>query len=74
MAQGSAAALCGLVFGPAILVLLATAVERDFAAWRIERTRFGSVSEYVVIRWLGRVPCGRRHLAPSKAAGTRVRR
>ena len=31
MAQGSVAALCGLVFGPAILVLLATVVERDIA-------------------------------------------
>ena len=68
MAQESAAALCGLVFGPAILVLLATAVERDFAAWRIERTRFGSVSEYVVVRWLGRGPHERRCLAPRKAA------
>ena len=53
MAQESAAALCGLVFGPAILVLLATAVERDFAAWRIEQKRFGVVSEYVAMRWLG---------------------
>ena len=58
MAQGSAAALCGLVFGPAIFVLLATAVERDFAAWRIERRRFGTFSEYVAMRWLGRGPTG----------------
>ena len=69
MAQGSTAALCGMVFGPAMLVLLAATVERDFAAWRIERTRFGSVSEYVVVRWLGRGPHGQRHLAPRKEAG-----
>ena len=68
MAQGSAAALCGLVFGLAILVLLATAVERDFAAWRIERRRRGTLSEYVAMRWLGRDPHGRRRLAPGKAA------
>ena len=74
MAQGSAAALCGLVFGPAILVLLAMAVERDFAAWRIERTRFGSVSEYVVVRWLGRGPHGRRRLALPNEAGAGTRR
>ena len=74
MAQGSAAALCGLVFGPAILLLLATAVERDFAMWGIERRRFGTVSEYVVMRWLGRGPHGRRRLAPRKAAEARDRR
>ena len=72
MAQGSAAALCGLVFGPAILVLLATAMERNFAAWRIERRRFGTVSEYVAMRWLGRNPRERRRLAPREAAGARV--
>ena len=74
MAQGSAAALCGLVFGPAILVLLATAVERDFAAWRIERRRFGNVSAYVAMRWLRFGPQGRRHLASPKAAEARDRR
>ena len=68
MAKGSAAALCGLVFGPAILVLPATALERDFAAWRIERKRFGAVSEYVVVRWLGRGPHEWRCLAQRKAA------
>ena len=68
MAQGSAAALCGLVLGPAILVLLSTAVERDFAAWRIERRRCGAFSEYVAMRWLGRGPHGRRLLAARKAA------
>ena len=63
MAQGSAVALCGLVCGPAILVLLATAVERDFAAWRIERKRFGGVCEYVTMRWLRRGPNGRQGFA-----------
>ena len=60
MAQESAAVLCGLVFGPAILVLLPTAVERDFAAWRIERKRCGAVSEYVTMLWLGRGLHGRQ--------------
>ena len=74
MAQGSAAALCGLVFEPAILVMLATAVERDFAVWRIERRRFGAVSEYVAMHWLRRGPHGRRCLAPREVAGAKARR
>ena len=73
MAQGSAAALCGLVFGPTILMLLATAVERDYAAWRIERRRFGTVSEYVAMRWLGHGLHGRQRIRATVRASRSFR-
>ena len=53
VAQDRVVALAGLGFGPFVLALLATALRSDYAAWQIERRRFGGFAEYAGRRWSG---------------------